>query len=281
MLKGRRDGSELQAGDALGPFKVEELLGEGGMGRVYRAVRETDGETVALKVIKRRLAADEALRRRFLHEARAAAEVDHKHLIGVLDAGESEGQVWMAMPFCPGRSLEQRIRDGGKLGVTDTLRVVAEVGSGLDALHQRQLVHRDVKSSNIMLTESGSAALTDFGLAKGSDYTALTAPGQVVGTLDYLAPEMIRGEPAGPASDIYALGCVAFECLAGDPPFAGKSMFEVGMAILDEDPPDPCAQRPDLPPAFGNAVLVALAKDPANRPPTATAYSRMLHVAAG
>ena len=123
--------------------------------------------------------------------------------------------------------------------------MVGDVAAGLDALHRGGIVHRDVKPSNVMLREDGSAALTDFGLAKGAAYTVLTRPGQVLGTLDYLAPELVRGGEATPASDIYALGCVAFECLAGRPPFADRSLFGVGTAHLEDEPPDPPAS-PDV-----------------------------------
>jgi len=134
--------------------------------------------------------------------------------------------------------------------------------------------------SNIMLDENGRAMLTDFGLAKGPAYTVLTKPGQVMGTLDYLAPELIRGEAATPASDIYALGCVVYESLSGSPPFGGKSLLEVGSAHLAEPPPDPRGTHPELSSGFVWAMLKALEKDPAARPPTATAYASMLHVAA-
>src|SRR5205085_10034952 len=142
--------------------------------------------------------------------------------------------------------------------------------AGLDALHAAGLVHRDVKPANVLFDENGRALLTDFGLAKGPAYTVLTRTGQIVGTLDYLAPELIRGGPASPATDVYALGCLAYECATGQPPFAGKSIFGLSSAILDQDPDDPCTLRPDMPAAMGWAVLQALAKDPAERPPTAT-----------
>jgi serine/threonine protein kinase len=268
---------ELQPGDSLGPYRLEELLGEGAMGIVYRAVR--DGDTVALKVLKQRLSSDDVFRRRFEHEARIAAEVEHKHLVPILEAGQVDGRQYLASRYVPGRSLAQRIDDASPLPLEDVLALVADVASGLDALHRQGLVHRDVKPSNIVLDEHGLAALTDFGLAKGPAYTILTKPGQVMGTLDYLAPELIRGEEATPATDIYALGCVIFECLTGEPPFAGMSLFEVGSAHLSAEPPDPCARVPDPPPGLGWAAQRALAKDPGERPPTATAYASLLHVA--
>lgn len=264
----------------LGPYRLEEVLGEGGMGIVFRAVREPDGENVALKVLKRAFVEDETFRRRFAHEARAAQEVSHRHLVPILEAGEIGGRQYLAVAYVRGRSLAQRIGDSGPLPVDLALGVAAGVGSGLDALHDRGLVHRDVKPANVLLDETGTALLTDFGLAKGRAYTVLTRAGQVMGTLDYLAPELIKGEKATTATDIYALGCVVFECLVGSPPFGGKAMYEVGIAHLEEEPPDPSLLRPELPTSLGWAVLQALQKDPARRPTSATAYAMMVRVGA-
>jgi len=160
------------------------------------------------------------------------------------------------------------------------VRVTGQIAAGLDALHRAGLIHRDIKPSNILFDEEGVSSLTDFGLAKGTDYTALTAAGQVVGTLGHLAPELIRGADVAPSSDIYALGCVVFECLSGSPPFAAATMFQVGLGHLEEQPSDPCAKRPDAPPGFSEIARHALAKEPGGRPPTATAYARMLFFAA-
>lgn len=272
--------SQLNVGDTVGPFTLEAVLGEGGMGVVYRAVRSPDQQRVALKILRPELLGDEVYRKRFLHEARAAREVQHSHLVPVLEAGESSGQQYLAVAYVEGGTLESLIRSSGPPDLQTVVRITAQVGAGLDALHQNGLVHRDVKPSNIMLDEDRDAYLTDFGLARGRGYTVLTKPGQVMGTLDYIAPELIKGEPASPASDIYALGCTVCECIAGQPPFADKGRFEAAVAHLEEEPPDPCAGRDDLPPQLSWAVLRALAKDPAQRPPTATAYARMLQVAA-
>jgi serine/threonine protein kinase len=274
------EGRELEVGGRLGPYRLEDVLGEGGMGIVFRARREPDGETVALKVLKQALVRDETLRRRFVHEARAAQEVTHKNLVPTLDAGEIEGRPYLTVAYVRGHSLAERIKDEGQLPVNAALDIAAGIGSGLDALHNRGLVHRDVKSANVLLDENGTAMLTDFGLAKGHAYTVLTRTGQVVGTLDYLAPELIKGEQATTYTDLYALGCLVFECLAGTPPFAGKPLYEVGLAHLEEPPPDPCAIRPDLPRSLGWVVLQALEKDPARRPTSGTAYAMMLRVAA-
>ncbi len=250
------------------------------MARVFRATRETDGETVALKVMKLDLVESEVFKRRFVHEARSAGAVRHECLVPILDAGEVDGHPYLAIGYVQGQTLEQRIESAGPLPLEDVLRLVSQVASGLDALHADGIVHRDIKASNILTDEQGAAHLSDFGLAKGRAYTALTAPGQVMGTLDYLAPELIRGEPATPASDVYAFGCVVYECVAGKTPFGHKTVFEVGVAHLEEEPPDPCAERDDCPPEFSWAIVQALNKDPAERPPTAAGYATMLQVAA-
>jgi serine/threonine protein kinase len=272
--------ADLETGARLGAYRLEERLGEGGMGVVFRAVREPEGEEVALKVLRAELSADETFRRRFVHEARAAGAVRHKHLVPITDAGEAAGRPYLAVEFVPGKTLEQTLASG-PLPIPDMVRVVAHVASGLDALHNAGIVHRDVKPSNVILEESGSANLTDFGLAKGRAYTVLTKPGMVMGTLDYLAPELLRGSEATGASDIYALGCLAYECTAGRAPFADTSMFDLASAHLNVEPPDPCANRPDAPEGLSWAILQALAKDPENRPPTATAYAHLVSFAAG
>ncbi len=273
--------SEPGIGDAVGQYRLDARLGEGAVGVVYRARRESDGAVVALKLLKQRLGEDETFRARFVHEARAARHVEHDHVVPVLDAGEAGGTSYLVAEYVAGGSLEDRLREEGALPIVEALRIGAEVATGLDALHRGGLVHRDVKPSNLMLYEDGRAAITDFGLAKGPAYTVLTKPGQVMGTLDYLAPELIRGEAATPSTDIYAFGCVVYECITGAPPFGGKSLFEIGTAHLNASPPDPGETRVEVTPSLSWALLKALEKDPAQRPPTATAFASLLHVAAG
>lgn len=270
----------LAAGGRLGPYLLEELLGEGGMGVVFRASREDGRERVALKVLRRELSRDESYRRRFLHEARAAAEVRHCNLVAILDAGEYDGRYFLATAYVVGSDVEQRVRREGALPVEDVLRVAGEIGSGLDALHARGVIHRDVKASNILLAQDGPAMLTDFGLAKGRGYTVLTKPGEVMGTVDYLAPELIRGEPATTATDIYALACTVYECVSGKTPFAHANMFQIGLGHLQDEPADPGGARDDWSPALSEALLSGLKKDPAARPPTATAFASALRSAA-
>lgn len=279
--RNRETDEELRPGATIGPYRLQSQLGEGGMGIVFRASREPEGQVVALKVLRRELTHDETHRRRFTHEARAAAEVRHRHLVPVLEVGEADGRVFLAVSFVEGRSLEDRIRDEGPLPIADIVTLAYQMAAALDALHEKEVLHRDLKPSNVMLDAAGEAVLTDFGLAKGRDYTVLTRPGQVMGTLDYLAPEMIRGQPATPASDLYGLGCVLYECVAGQPPFAEKGVFQVGMAHLEEEPPDPARGRDDVPTGFTWALMRGLEKDPAKRPPSGVAYAQMLRVGAG
>jgi serine/threonine-protein kinase len=267
---------ELQPGDVLGDYKLESELGEGGMGLVFRATRTSDGKEVALKVLKLALANDLLFQHRFRQEARAAAEVHEPHLVPILEASDADGRHYLAVDYIEGGSLTDRIADKGRLDGADLVRMVSEIGAGLDALHAAGIVHRDIKPQNILYDLEGTAMLTDFGLAKGRAYTVLTQPGQVMGTLDYLAPELIRGEPATPLTDVYALGCVAFECVAGKAPFADKSLFQVGIAHLEEPPPDPSEDRPDISPQVAAALLAGLEKDPAARPQSAGAYAELL-----
>ena len=260
----------------LGDYKLESELGEGGMGLVFRATRTSDGKEVALKVLKLALANDLLFQHRFRQEARAAAEVHEPHLVPILEASDADGRHYLAVDYIEGGSLTDRIADKGRLDGADLVRMVSEIGAGLDALHAAGIVHRDIKPQNILYSLDGTAMLTDFGLAKGRAYTVLTQPGQVMGTLDYLAPELIRGEPATPLTDVYALGCVAFECVAGKAPFADKSLFQVGIAHLEEPPPDPSEDRPDISPQVAAALLAGLEKDPAARPQSAGAYAELL-----
>lgn len=270
---------ELEPGATLGDYKLEEILGEGGMGLVFRASRMSDGHEVALKVLKADLADDLLFQHRFRQEARAAAEVSEPHLVPIIEASEANGRHYLAVDYVTGGSLSQHIADKGTLAAGDLVRVVSEVAAGLDALHGAGVVHRDIKPQNILFAADGTAMLTDFGLAKGRAYTVLTKPGQVMGTLDYLAPELIRGEPATPLTDVYALGCVAFECLVGRAPFADKSLFQVGIAHLEEPPPDPSQLQPGVDSRFGRAVLTALEKNPEARPSSAGAYADQLREA--
>jgi serine/threonine protein kinase len=265
-------------GDTFGPYRLERVLGEGATGVVYLAFR--DGEPVALKVLRPELAGNAEYERRFLREAHVAAAVRSRHLIPILDAGNADGRCYLVATYVPGRSLRDRLAAAGPLATTEVVRVGSHVGSALDALDRAGLVHRDVKPSNVILAEDGNLLLGDYGLAKGAAFSALTRPGELLGTPGYLAPEVIEGADATSLSDLYALGCVLYECLAGRPPFASTNPFEMIVGHLDEEPADPLAGRPEIPAAIGEVVLRALAKSPADRPRTGYMLARLLAAAA-
>jgi serine/threonine-protein kinase len=270
------DDTGLRLGASVGPYRLDDFLGEGAMARVFVATRLDTGQHVALKLLKPKLAADPVYLRRFVHEARAAGEVRHPNLVPILDADTVDGRPYLASAFVGGRSLGALIEERGPLPFPNVIRIAREAGAGLDALHAAGLVHRDIKPANILLGPDGAAAVTDFGLAKGPAYTVLTNPGQVMGTLDYLAPELIRGGKGTARSDLYALGCVIHECLTGSPPFGDRPMFQLAQAILNEEPPDPTAGRPDLPQQLRWAVGQALLKDPEHRPPSCAVFAQMI-----
>ena len=270
---------EKKAGESVGPYKIESVLGVGGMGSVYLA-EGPGGEKVALKLVKADLARDEIFRRRFDREARIAQQVRHPHVVPVLDQAEHEGIPYLAQRFVSGGNLADRIEKQGQLELATTIKVCKEVASGLDALHEQGLFHRDVKPANILVDDEGIAYITDFGLAKDSQGSLLTRPGQALGSLDYMAPEQIRSEDVKPATDVYALGCVMFECLCGAPPFADRAGMRVLWAHLQDPPPNPRDKRPDLPEAVAAEIVRAMDKEPQNRPQSASEFAQALESAA-
>ena len=272
--------AEPKQGDSVGRWRLGDMLGEGGMGRVYRAVDST-GSEAALKIVKADLARDDTFRRRFDREAKVAQRVDHPHVVPVIESGEVDGLPYLAQVYIDGGSLEDRIKRERHLPLAETVRICTAVASGLDALHEKGLIHRDVKPANILLAEDGTPFICDFGLAKDRDASVLTQAGQALGSMDYMSPEQIRGEEVSAQSDVYALGCVMFECLAGSPPFADRQGMRILWAHLQEPPPDPLAERDDVPADVGWALTRALEKEPEQRPPTATAYAGMVRIAAG
>jgi ABC-type branched-subunit amino acid transport system substrate-binding protein len=250
---------------AIGPgttfagYRVEELIGRGGMGVVYRATDLSLERPVALKLIAPELAQDERFRARFLKEPRLAAALDHPHVIPIHEAGEHEGQLYLAMRYVEGSDLKTILERDRRLGPERAQAILTQIADALDAAHRRGLVHRDVKPANVLLDEDEHAYLTDFGITKQLG-GASTDTGRVVGTLDYLAPEQIRGEKVDGRTDCYALACVLYECLAGAPPFRRQTEAETLWAHM-QDPP------PRLPgePALDPVLQKALAKDKEER----------------
>jgi serine/threonine-protein kinase len=234
---------------------------------------------VALKLVKGDFARDQTYRRRFHREARIAQTVKHPNVVPVVATGEHQGLPYMAQRFIDGLSLDEKLKRDGPLDVASAVRICTDVAAGLEALWAAGMVHRDVKPANILLEEHGKAYITDFGLAKDTQGSLLTRPGQALGSMDYMSPEQIRGEPLSAATDVYALGCVMHECMCGQPPFAEAQGMRILWAHLQDEPPDPRRIRSDMPPQFAQVLLLALRKDPDERPASAGEYARMLAAA--
>jgi ABC-type branched-subunit amino acid transport system substrate-binding protein len=242
-------------GTIFAGYRIESLVGRGGMGVVYRATDLSLERPVALKLIAPELAEDDRFRERFLREPRLAASLDHPNVIPIYEAGEHDGQLYLAMRFVEGSDLKTVLKREGKLPPDRALRILAQVAGALDAAHRRALVHRDVKPANVLLDEDDHVYLTDFGITKQVGGES-TDTGRVVGTLDYLAPEQIRGDPVDGRTDLYALGCVLYECLSGKPPFRRASEAETMWAHI-RDQAASLSDHPRLTPVLRKA----LAKD--------------------
>jgi serine/threonine protein kinase len=246
-------------------YRVEAVAGRGGMGVVYRAQHLHLGRTVALKLLNPELAASEEFRERFIREARAAAELDHPNIVPVYDAGEVEGRLYLAMKFVEGTDLAELLGKEGKLSPERTMPLLEQLASALDAAHEHGLIHRDVKPANALL-EGERLYLTDFGLTRRVDSTRpLTATGRAVGTAAYLAPEQIRGEPLDRRVDVYALGCVLYQCLAGEPPYLRDTDMLIMWAHVGAEPPSLSADVAGLPSTVDRVIKKALAKSREDR----------------
>jgi serine/threonine-protein kinase len=230
------------------------------MGVVYRAQHMHLGRTVALKLLNPELAASEEFRERFVREARAAAELEHPNIVPVYDAGEVEGRLYLAMKFIEGTDLAQLLEKEGTLPPERTMAMLQQLADALDAAHKNGLIHRDVKPANALL-DGDRLYLTDFGLTRRVDSTRpLTATGRAVGTAAYLAPEQIRGEPLDRRVDVYALGCVIYQCLAGKPPYLRDTDMLIMWAHVGAEPPSLSAEVPGLPGGVDRVIKKALAK---------------------
>jgi serine/threonine protein kinase/Tol biopolymer transport system component len=277
-------GREVQAGGLVEHYRIEALIGRGGMGVVFLAEDLKLSRKVALKVLAPELMTEAGFRERFQQESRMAAAIDHPNIIPVYAAGESEGQLFIAMRYVPGTDLRTLIRDRSPLDPQRVLSIMRQVASALDAAHDRGLVHRDVKPANILLATDRDgrehAYLTDFGLTKQTrTHARWTATGQAVGSLDYMAPEQIRGLPVERETDIYSLGCVLHEALTGKMPFDREENLAVMYAHLHEPPPRPSARRPELGRRIDNVIARAMAKRRGDRYPTCGDLAREAQVA--
>jgi serine/threonine protein kinase len=259
----------LTEGTIVSGYRIDGVLGEGGMGTVYEATQLSLQRVVALKLLAANLGDDPGFRARFEREGHVQAALDHRHIVSVYEAGQSDYGLFLAMRLVRGPTLKQLIFDGS-LDPRRSVRLLAQVASALDAAHEAGLIHRDIKPQNILVGTSDHAYLADFGLIKAPDEARLTGTGQFIGTIDYVAPEQVQGEPATPASDIYSLTCVLYECLTGEVPFPKPSEAAVLHAQVMQPPPTVSEQRPDLPPALDGVIAQGMAKDPWSRPSLAT-----------
>ena len=270
---------ELPPGSEIAGCRIEGIAGRGGMGVVYRATQLDLNRPVAVKVITAERARDPGLRTRFSLEAKLAASIEHPNLIPVHAAGEQDGRLYIVMRYVAGTDLHRALRRDGRLAPARAADVIAQVAAGLDAAHAAGLVHRDVKPANVMLS-SEQVYLADFGLSRlQSSDERFTDSGAWVGTVDYMSPEHLRGEPTDARSDVYALGCVLYAALTGEPPFRRPTVPATMSAHFHDAPPRPSQHAP-VPAEFDAVIARALAKRPEDRYPSAGDLGRAAQAAA-
>jgi serine/threonine protein kinase len=262
--------------------RVEEVIGHGDMGVVYQAEELALQRRVALKLILPEHSREERFRERFRRESRVAAAIDHPNVIPILDAGDEEGVLYITMRLVEGTDLRALIAGEGRVNPLRVGRIARQVGAALDAAHARGLLHRDVKPPNVLLAREDHVYLSDFGLAKRADEEGgMTRQGSIVARAEYVAPEQILNEPVDARADIYALGCMLFEALTGEAPFARWKEGPAQLAHLNAPVPSPLELCPDLPREFDEVVRRAMAKDPDDRYPSAGDLGQAALVAAG
>src|SRR5438132_815550 len=267
-----------QPGDLIADrYELEELLGSGGMSTVFRARDSQLGRRVAIKILHERYADDPAYLERFRREARAVAKLSHPNIVTVIDRGDDDGRQYIVFEHVEGENLKEFVQRTGRLPVRRALELTLAVADGLAFAHEQGLVHRDVKPQNVLLSREGDVKVTDFGIARSLDVEhGVTQTGTVLGTGEYLAPEQASGRPVSPATDVYSLGVVLWELLAGDVPFSGENFVAVALRHVNEPPPSLRERRPDVSSRIAAAVDRALAKDPARRFPSMAALAREL-----
>jgi transcriptional regulator with XRE-family HTH domain len=270
--------TELTTGTVIAGYRIESVIGQGGMGVVYRATHLALDRAVALKVIKPELANEERFRRRFERESRLAASLHHPHIVTIHDAREEEGFLMIVMHYVDGIDLGPVMEREGRVEPVRAVTICSQVGSALDAAHRNELVHRDVKPANILLGDeygSETAYLSDFGLGKLTfSQSGLTSAGMLVGTLDYLAPELIQGQHVDGRCDVYSLGCIMYQALSGRVPYPTEHEVAKIWAHVESSAPSLTETAPDLPARLDDILKRAMAKDPSNRYPTAGEFCR-------
>ncbi|WP_062984822.1 serine/threonine protein kinase [Nocardia anaemiae] len=267
------DETQSRAGTRFGPYELRTLLGRGGMGEVYEAYDTVKDRVVAIKLLPMALADDPRFQQRFRHESRVAARLAEPHVIPIHDWGEIDGVLYIDMRLVRGSDLRSVLREKGPLSPTRAVGIIEQVASALDAAHAEGLVHRDVKPANILVTPSDFAYLADFGIARSERDPSVTATGQAIGSYSYIAPERFDTAPIGGTADVYSLACVLFECLTGTQPFPADGMSSLIRAHLSTPPPRPSTKRAGLPGTLDEVISRGMAKEPADRYPTAGALA--------
>jgi serine/threonine protein kinase/formylglycine-generating enzyme required for sulfatase activity len=270
----------------LGPYRVLEVLGKGGMGIVFRAEDPQLNRLVALKVMRPKMAAAHTGRERFLREARAMAAIKHEHIVSIYQVGEDRGVPFLAMEFLEGETLESRLHRERKLAAAEVLRIGRQIASALAEAHHRKLIHRDIKPSNLWLEDLGERVaspdrvrlkMLDFGLARAiQGKSVLTQFGTIVGSPEYMAPEQVEGKALDPRCDLFSLGCVLYRMTTGESPFERADLISTLMAVVSKDPARPHDLEPSVPPALSQLILKLLAKEPGKRPESAQAVAETL-----
>jgi serine/threonine-protein kinase len=270
---------ELQVGQVLdNRYRIDRLIGRGGMGAVYLAHDEVLDELVALKVVSSAQSSDPAESAdRFRREASAARRVMSPNVIRIHDLGQTRsGLLYISMEHFPGRTLADVMQTRGPLPLVELRDILGQVCDGLAAAHDAGVIHRDLKPHNVLVGERRAVKIIDFGLAKSTFLRGMTATGLIMGTPHYMSPEQVKGEDVDAASDIYALGALSFHAATGQPPFDGNTPIAIGFAHLTQPPRDPRLLRPDLPEEMGQIILAALAKAPRERPRSAGEFKKAL-----
>jgi serine/threonine protein kinase len=258
----------LSPGSTIAGYEIEGVVGAGGIGILYRARQLRLDRPVALKLVDAEVAREPVVRERLRREARTVAALDHPNVVPLYEAGEEDGTVYIVTRWVEGTELGTLVQREGPLEPRRAARIAAQIASALEVAHEKGLIHRDVKPSNVIVTPEDHVYLTDFGLTKRADSASgLTMAAQLLGTIDYVAPEQIEGNEADARGDVYSLACVLFEMLTGAAPFASSSGGTAKMwAHINAEPPSAREERPEVPQALDDLIRRAMAKDPGERP---------------